>query len=137
MHLMLSAYVILQLSTHNLKVWDFFPHPQNWEYIWIISVIPAIFGYLSLYRNRLSFLNIFYYGCIIFGLLPVVFTMLFSASDLWNYVQTRKTSNLWNDFPVIVLWYIFLFISIQIHLFSIYHAHVLRTTWIDGIKKKK
>ncbi len=137
MHFMLSAFVVLQLGTHYLKTFDIFPRPQPWEYLWILSLIPALFGYMSLYRNRLQFLNFFFYGCILFGLLPVLFTMLFSASDLWHYVQTKETTNVFNGFPVIVLWYIFLFIAIQVHLLGIYYANVLRSNWVDGGKKKK
>jgi hypothetical protein len=138
MHFMLSAFVLIQLATHHLDKLNIFPNPQKWEYIWIISLIPAICGYVSLNRNRLVLLNYFYYGCTLFGLLPVLCTMLFSASDLWNYVQNKETTNLYNGFPVIVLWYIFLFIAVQIHGFGVYYASVLRASWkLEGSKKSK
>ena len=127
---MLSAVIILQLASTHLNILkDVFPKPQYFEYIWIISLIGSVSGYMSLARNRIKFLKIFYYGHLLFGLTPILLIMLFNASDLWDFVQ-KKTDNSNNtNFPVIVVWYIFLFIAIQIHIFGIYFSRILLKAW--------
>lgn len=142
MHFMLSVVIVLQVISHYFKQYlplfltEIFPQPQYWQYIWLVSVLCSAIGYLSLNRNILSYLNVYYYGTLGFGLAPVLFTILFNATDLWQYVQTRETKNLFNGFPIIVLSYIFLFVAIQIHLFGIYFARILLRTW-KGSKKQK
>lgn len=141
MHLMLSAVVILQLaSTHFKMLENAFPKPQYFEYIWILSLVASIAGYLSLSRNRIKFLKFYYYGHVLFGLAPILFIMLFNASDLWDFVQ-KKTNNSTTSnstsIPVIVIWYIFLFIAIQIHLFGIYFSRVLLKAWDSESSKNK
>jgi hypothetical protein len=143
MHGMMSALLFVQLAFHfgNKVVENFqfpaVPKPMLWEYIWLLSLVPAIAGYLSLNKNRLSLMNIYYRGTVVLGLGPVLTTMLFNASDLLEYAQTKQTSNLYFDFPVIVLWYVYLFIVIQIHAFGIYFSRVLIKIWSNETSKKK
>jgi hypothetical protein len=138
MHFMISAVILLQLSsTHFNFLTDIFPQPQLWEYIWILSLIASISGFISLNRNRLKLLKFYYYGTLLVGLCPILFTMLFNATDLWDYVQKKDSKNSFNGFPVIVIWYIFLFIAIQIHLFGIYFARILIRSWSGESSSKK
>ncbi len=136
---MLSAVIILQLASAHLNILtDVFPKPQYFEYIWILSLVASISGYLSLARNRIKFLKIFYYGHVLFGLSPILFIMLFNASNLWDFVQKKTNSSTNNSFPVIVVWYIFLFIAIQIHIFGIYFSRILLKSWnSESLKNKK
>ena len=144
MHFMLSMLIVVQMVFHfgnkyfsDKLVLPEVPKPNLWQYIWLSSLIPALMGYLSLYRNNLSLINLYYKGTIIFGLGPVLTTMLLNASDLLEYAQTKQTSNLYHDFPVIVLWYMYLFVVIQIHAFGIYYARVLIRAWNKDASKKR
>lgn len=137
---MISILVLIQLGLHHTKDIfkisnDFFPEPQNWQYLWILSLVPSILGYFSLGRNRTNLLKIYYYGNIVLGLGPVLCTILFSASDLLQYAEKKKTESDFNGFPLIVLWYIFLFIALQIHALGVYNARVLLKSW--NIKKRR
>jgi hypothetical protein len=144
MHFFLSMLIIVQLVFYfgnkflTDKV-DFpeVPKPQTWQYIWLSSLVPAFIGYLSLGKNNLKLMRIYYKGTIFLGLGTVLATMLFNASDLWDYAQTKKTSNLYHDFPIIVLWYMYLLVVVQIHVFGIYFARILIRAWSKDQKKKK
>lgn len=144
MHLMMSVIIIVQLVFHfgnkylsNQVDFPEVPKPNLWEYIWLSSLIPAVAGYLSLNRSRVSLLRFYYTGTVVLGLGPILSTMLFNASDLLEYAQTKQTTNLYHDFPVIVLWYMYLFVVIQIHAFGIYFARVLLKAWTKDTKKRR
>lgn len=144
MHFMISLLIIVQLVFYfgNKFFSDSFefpevPKPHVWEYIWLTSLIPGLAGYLSLSRNRLSLLKFYYYGTVLLGLAPILITMFFNASDLLEYAQTKQSTNLFHNFPVIVLWYMYLFVVVQIHAFGIYFARVLLKAWTKDAKKKR
>lgn len=140
----MSVLVMVQLAFHfgaklseNSSLPEV-PKPMLWEYIWLTSIVPAVVGYFSLNKNRLKLLRFYYLGTVVLGLGVVLSTMLFNASDLWDYAKTKQTTNLYYDFPVIVLWYIYLFIVIQIHAFGVYFARVLIRIWsLEANKKRK
>jgi len=105
------------------------PRPQWWQYIWLTSLVPALAGYMSLHRSRLSLIKLYYRGTVVLGLGPVLVTMIMNANDLLDYAYTKKTSNSFHNFPVIVLGYMYLAIVVQIHAFGIYFARILIRAW--------
>lgn len=144
MHIMISVLVIVQLVFYfgnrmvSQDVFQFplVPKPFLWEYIWLSSLFPAVIGYFSLNRNRLPMLRFYYIGTVLLGLGTVLTTMVFNASDLLEYAQTKKSINTFHDFPVIVLWYMYLFIVIQIHALGIYFARILIKCWSKEVTRK-
>jgi hypothetical protein len=112
------------------------PKPQYWQYLWLASLIPGLAGYLSLNRNRVSLLTFYYKGTVVLGLGTILGTMVLNATDLLDYAKTKETSSTFHDFPIIVIWYIFLFICIQIQAFGIYNARILLQVWNYSGKKK-
>jgi hypothetical protein len=145
MHMMISVIILVQLAFYfgNLVVseatikFPTVPKPFLWEYIWLTSLLPGLVGYASLNKNRLSLLRFYYIGTVVLGLGPVLSTMLFNASDLLEYAQTKQTTHLYHDFPVIVLWYMYLFIVVQIHAFGIYFARILIKCWSSEAARKR
>lgn len=143
MHIMMACIIIVLMVFHFGNVYlkekiEFpeVPKPQIWQYLWLISLIPAITGYVSLNKSRLSLIKFYYMGTVVSGLGPILITMILNASDLMDYATTKETSNVYHDFPVIVLWYMFLFVVIQIHAFGIYFARILIRIWSKDSKKK-
>lgn len=112
------------------------PKPQIWQFIWLSSLIPGIVGYFALFKNTLSLMKIYYYGTVVLALGTSLCTMLLNAGDLLDFASTKESNNLYNGFPVIVLWYIYLFVVIQVHAFGIYFSRVLIQIWSKDSKKK-
>jgi hypothetical protein len=144
MHFFLSIPVILLLIIHliNKNLPNSFPLPEvpipnTWQYIWLASLVPGLAGYISLNRSRLSLMQFYYKGTIILGLGTILTTMVLNAPDLLDYAQTKQTNNLYNGFPILVFWYMYLFVMIQIHAFGIYFARILINAWSLDSRKKK
>ncbi len=142
MHFMLSLLIFVQLafyfgSKYTQIEFPEVPKPNLWQYIWLTSLIPGLAGYMSLKNNRLSLLMFYYRGTLLLGFGPILTTMVFNASDLLDYARTKQTTNLFHDFPVIVLWYMYLFVVIQIQSFGIYFSRILIRSWTKDSSKKK
>jgi hypothetical protein len=139
---MLSIVVIIQFVFYFgntlLKIeFPEVPRPNLWQYIWLASLVPGLAGYLSTARNTISLLKMYYYGTVFLGFGTCLSTIVLNATDLLDYARTKKTENEYNGFPVIVLWYIYLFVAIQIHAFGIYTARELLKAWAKDQKKRK
>ena len=144
LHFMMSVLIMLQMVFYfgnkyftELVEFPEVPKPDIWQYIWLTSLIPGLAGYMSLNRSRTSLLKFYYYGTVILGLGPILFTLLFNATDLWEYSQTKKTKTTFYDFPVIVIWYAYLCIVVQIHAFGIYFARILLRVWVKDANKRR
>ncbi len=115
------------------------PKPLTWQFIWLTSLVPSFVGYLSLFKNTLSMLKFYFYGSVFLGLGTCLTTMFLNAGDLLEFNSTKEATNFYNDFPIIVLWFMFLFVVVQIHAFGIYFSRVLIQLWTkeaNRLKKK-
>merc|ERR1712127_76273 len=147
MHFMTATLIVVQLSFYYANELVFIdpnefqlpevPKPQLWQFIWLTSLIPSICGYFSLYRNTLSLMKFYYYGSVVLGLGSCLFTMILNASDLMDFASNHEATNKFNEFPIIVIWFAYLFVVIQIHAFGIYFSRVLIQIWSKDSKKKK
>ncbi|VDP92472.1 unnamed protein product [Echinostoma caproni] len=113
-----------------------FPQSNLWEYVWCFgSLLPTVFGYLSLNRNRTGLMRISITGTIVFGLGSVIIGGFQHAYELLQYYETRKPRHLFYGFPLIVLLYIFFSLCIQIHGFSVYFGYKLYCLWSAHTRK--
>ena len=137
-HFLLSCIVLLQILTYhrpNLTSLTI-PRPHLWQYIWLFTLLPSICGLLSMRKNQLLLMKIFFRGTVTFGLGTIMTTIILNLSDLFTFRKLKQTHKLdqiepqtFLGFPLLILWYIFLIITVQIHAFSLYLANVLLGSW--------
>lgn len=142
LHFLLFLLMCLKLSQDVLDRLDVFimeieeleiPKPLTWEYIWTSSVLLAFVGLAAVRRNRVGQLKAYVLGTILLALCPAIYAAAYYASDLctvltstgdWNRVQR------WGGrYPLAVLWYIFLAVAFQVHVFSLYFSQRLINAW--------
>nr|CAH8873094.1 unnamed protein product [Trichobilharzia regenti] len=113
-----------------------FPQGELWEYVWCFgSIIPTLFGYISLGRSRAGLMRISLSGTVVFGLGSVTVGCFMNAFELMNYYQTRVAKHYFYDFPVIVLAYIFFSLCVQVHGFAVYFGYKLYSIWSVNTRK--
>ncbi|CAH8873471.1 unnamed protein product [Trichobilharzia szidati] len=113
-----------------------FPQGELWEYVWCFgSIIPTLFGYISLGRSRAGLMRISLTGTVVFGLGSVTVGCFMNAFELMNYYQTRVAKHYFYDFPVIVLAYIFFSLCVQVHGFAVYFGYKLYSIWSVNTRK--
>nr|ACO15019.1 jagunal [Caligus clemensi] len=113
------------------------PKAKLWELCWIVSIPVTFLGLASCKRSNASMMTSFFYGILIFGLFPALVGLVSNFSDLYTYASTKDLEQVetWNGYPVAVLWYFYLFMSLQAHLFELYFAKTLIKAWQPGKKK--
>lgn len=146
LHLLLILLMILRLSVSFFVMLNIRPPPflqqlrlpraWMWEYVWLMSSIPSLFGLIALRKNRQFLIQQYIIGTFIFGLGPVLYAIATLLNDLLAYWETRETNQLFLGFPIVVLWNMFLVITLQLHFFGLYFAWNLQKAWKPREKKK-
>jgi hypothetical protein len=134
-HFLLACLVVCQLMTYHLSLVTVIsiPRPHLWQYIWLVSLVPSIVGLMSMKSNNPFLMRIFFRGTITFGLAIITTTIVLNLNELFNYKRLKVTRQFspptFLGLPLLILWYIFLIITVEIHAFSLYMAHSLLNTW--------
>jgi len=143
-HSLLSILMALKLLPEVLDKLDIFileieelliPKPQLWEWIWMSSILPAAVAWSACKKSKSFHMKCFQVLNVATGLLPVIIGMSYHFSDFYDVVSGSGDDMIskWMGVPTCVLWYIFLFIALQIQLTELYLANTL----IDAWKPKK
>ena len=146
LHFFLALLVFFQLLAYHLPAITKMkiPRPYLWQYAWLVTVIPSMCGLISMNRNHVFLMKVFFRGTVTFGLGTIMTTIILNLSELFNYKKLKSNHQLdevepqtFYGFPLLVLWYIFLIIMVQIHAFSLYLANVLLHSWQQYKSKKQ
>jgi hypothetical protein len=134
LHFVLALLVFFQVITYHIPLIKTIniPRPHLWQYIWLLTIFPSICGLISMNKNHIFLMKIFFRGTVTFGLGTIMTTIILNLSDLFTY-KKLKTNDIepqtFLGFPLLIIWYIFLIIMVQIHAFSLYMANVLLHSW--------
>lgn len=146
LHFLLFLVMCTKLSDDVLDRLDIFilelqalyiPKPYTFEYVWTASIIFACMGLNALSRNRLSSLNHYVVGTLVFAVCPLLGAAIYFFSDVSEYAEKKSEASVefWQGFPVAVWWYGFILIAIQVHIFSIFFAIKLIKIWRIKMKR--
>lgn len=123
--------------------WPFYqllelPNAYPWEYVWCFSFIPIAFALASFTRNKTHLLRSHYYGQFIMGILPCVTGLGGQLPELIDYLSDMKNSQtptFKGTFPMVIIWYIFFVVALQIHTLAMYFSYHLMAAWQPQKKK--
>ncbi|PNF36763.1 hypothetical protein B7P43_G11572 [Cryptotermes secundus] len=130
-----------ETNRYNLQhreVYDSTYKPLWWEYAWCISLLLSFFGLSAVRKNRIRTMQRYMSGIIIFGFGPLFYAAVYYFRDTWEYLHEGETDNIliWQGYPYGLLWYAFILLAVQVHLFSLYFARNLIAAWrARGTKK--
>jgi len=146
LHFMLVLLMTFRLSTFffvmaEMRPPSFFqqlqlPRPQMWEFVWLVTVLPVFFGYVAIRKNRVFLLQQYLIGTFVFGVLSSLYAIYSHFEDLLEYWETKTATEYYKGYPVIVMWYMFLMVAMQLHIAEIYFSYLLLKAWKPEIKKK-
>jgi len=108
-----------------------------WEYVWLVTILPCLFGLIALRKNRIFLMQQYVLGVFVFGFCTTAFTLYDMYDDMKLYWKIRKTDQFIFGYPLIVVWYIFLVIAVQLHAYSVYVSYQLLKAWKAAVARKK
>ena len=113
-----------------------FPRGLVWEYYWLLSVLPAVVGFLALRRSKPIMIQQYFLGTLIFGVLPALYGIFDQCDDMILYWRTKEATVKFRGFPMVVLWNMFLAVILQVHGFGLGFAWALWNAWTPRGGKK-
>lgn len=148
LHVLLLLLVVFRLASSLLVLVNIrppaflqllrFPRPWLWEHFWLLSAVAVAFGAAGVRRNRILYLQQFIVSSLVFGVLPTLYGIFDLSDELVDYFRShRTTKTLFGGLPVVVVWNMFLAVSLQVQGFALYFAWQLVKTWKARIELRK
>uniref|UniRef100_A0A1A7YAN4 Jagunal homolog 1b n=1 Tax=Iconisemion striatum TaxID=60296 RepID=A0A1A7YAN4_9TELE len=132
--LMAAQVTVSQLSLVSHKV---VASPYQWEYPYLLSIIPTVFSFLALPRNNISYLVISMISAGLFCVAPLIYggmEMFPVAQQLYRH---GKAYRFIFGFSAVSVMYLIIIIAVQVHGWQIYYSKKLLDQWFSTTQEKK
>lgn len=148
MHYLLLGLMLTKLADDILDRLDIFvlelqelniPKPLLWEWIWSLSALCNFFAHFSLKKNNVTWLKFYLFTITLTAVAPLLYAIVYFFSDFLQFIKTRekaKLDHVWNDYPLSILWYVFIAVAIQVHLAEVKLTMSLLKIWSRRAKKE-
>nr|XP_006128071.1 protein jagunal homolog 1 isoform X1 [Pelodiscus sinensis] len=129
MQLALWLLLVAQICVSHLKL---LPHdqvamPYQWEYPYLLSIIPSLFGLLSFPRNNISYLVLSMISTGLFSVAPLIYgsmEMFPMAQQLYRHGKAYRL-------------YLLVVVAVQVHGWQLYYSKKLLDSWFTSTQEKK
>lgn len=110
-------------------------HPEPWEMVWLVSIVPTIVGLISLPKNNIKQLYVYAFGTLFIGVVPLVFGACVMVQNLYFNISHGRApaTQQWQNAPMKMAASAFV---IQFHGISLYYANKLIGAWSSKGEKK-
>ncbi|XP_056125686.1 protein jagunal homolog 1-B [Rhinichthys klamathensis goyatoka] len=132
--LIAAQVVVSQLNLVSHKV---VASPYQWEYTYLLSIIPTVFSFMALPKNNISYLVISMISAGLFCVAPILYggmEMFPVAQQLYRHGKAYRYIF---GFSAVSIMYLVLIISVQVHGWQIYYSKKLLDAWFTNTQEKK
>ncbi|KPP76312.1 jagunal1-A-like [Scleropages formosus] len=138
-HALIWVLVAAQATVSNfgLVSHDVVAAPYQWEYPYLLSIIPSFFSFLALPRNNISYLVIAMISAGLFCIAPLIYggmEMFPVAQQLYRH---GKAYRFIFGFSAVSVMYLVMVIAVQVHAWQIYYSKKLLDAWFTSTQEKK
>lgn len=119
----------------------YIPKPYLWEWLWTSNIIFSFIGLSAIKNNSVSSMKFYLSATFLLAVCPVIYAAVYYFNDLWSFIEHHDVSRLnevWQGYPLALIWYSFLVVAIQVHFFQIFFGIKLVKAWnVRKVSKKK
>ncbi|KAG5833289.1 hypothetical protein ANANG_G00274360 [Anguilla anguilla] len=138
-HVLLWLLVAAQVTVSQLDLVsrDMVAAPYQWEYPYLLSIVPSVFSFLALPRNNISYLVIGMISAGLFCIAPLIYggmEMFPVAQQLYRH---GKAYRFIFGFSAVSVMYLLMVIAVQVHAWQIYYSKKLLDAWFTSTQEKK
>lgn len=138
-HLLIWLLVAAQVtvSHFNLVSHDTVSMPYQWEYPYLLSLLPLLCSSLSLPNNNISYLVLSMLSAGLFSVTPLIYggmEMFPVAQQLYRH---GKAYRFIFGFSAVTVMYLVMVIAIQVHAWQLYYMKKLLDSWFNATQEKK
>ncbi|XP_050314123.1 protein jagunal [Anthonomus grandis grandis] len=126
------------LAIEELQV----PEPFAWEWIWLSSFIVSVLALDATKRNNVNRMKQYIFAIGLLGIGPLLYaicywmpevliylTMSYDDPNYDYYEDYLADLEYWKGYPCGLLWFVFITMAMQIHVFAIYFGYNLMKAW--------
>ncbi|XP_052354847.1 protein jagunal homolog 1-B-like [Oncorhynchus keta] len=129
-----SAQVMLNLVSHSVVA-----APYQWEYPYLLSIIPSLFSFMALPKNNISYLVI---SMISAGLFCIAVTsLIYGGMEMFPVAQQLyrhgKAYRFIFGFSAVSVMYLVMVIAVQVHGWQIYYSKKLLDAWFTSTQEEE
>lgn len=132
--LMAAQVIVSQLSLVSHKV---VASPYQWEYPYLLSIIPTVFNFLALPRNNISYLVISMISSGLFSVAPLIYGSMEMFPVAQQLYRHGKAYRFIFGFSAVTVMYFVIVIAVQVHAWQIYYSKKLLDQWFTSTQDKK
>lgn len=138
-HLLIWLLVAAQVtvSQFNLVSHDTVSMPYQWEYPYLLSLLPLLCSSLSLPKNNISYLVISMISAGLFSVAPLIYggmEMFPVAQQLYRH---GKAYRFIFGFSAVTVMYLVMVVAVQVHAWQLYYMKKLLDSWFNATQEKK
>ncbi|XP_029967754.1 protein jagunal homolog 1-A [Salarias fasciatus] len=138
-HLLLWLLVAAQMSVSHFQLLshDTVCMPYQWEYPYLLSLLPLLFSSLSLPKNNISYLVLSLISAGLFSVAPLIYggmEMFPVAQQLYRH---GKAYRFIFGFSAVTVMYLIMVVAVQVHAWQIYYMKKLLDSWFNTTQEKK
>ncbi|XP_043834781.1 protein jagunal homolog 1 isoform X1 [Notamacropus eugenii] len=138
-HIGLWLLLAAQMCVGHLKLlsYDQVAMPYQWEYPYLLSIVPSGFGLLSFPRNNISYLVLSMISTGLFSIAPLIYgTMEMFPAAQQLYLHGKAYRVIFGISAVSIM-YLVLVVAVQVHAWQLYYSKKLLDSWFTSTQEKK
>ncbi|KAM4608483.1 protein jagunal homolog 1-A [Polymixia lowei] len=138
-HLVIWLLVAAQVTVSHLNLvsHETISSPYQWEYPYLLSLLPLLSSSLSLPNNNISYLVIAMISSGLFSVAPLIYggMEMFPVAQL--LYRHGKAYRFIFGFSAVTVMYLVMVVAVQVHAWQIYYSKKLLDSWFDATQEKK
>ncbi|XP_053157573.1 protein jagunal homolog 1 isoform X1 [Hemicordylus capensis] len=139
MQVALWLLVVAQMCSAHFKLLahDQVAMPYQWEYPYLLSIIPSLFGLLSFPRNNISYLVISMISTGLFSVAPLIYGSMEMFPMAQQLFRHGKAYRFIFGFSAVSVMYLLVVVAVQVHGWQLYYSKKLLDSWFASTQEKK
>lgn len=111
--------------------------PYQWEYPYLLSLLPSIFSAMALPRNNIGYLVVSMVSAGLFCVAPLIYGGMEMFPVAQQLLRHGKAYRFIFGFPAVTVMYLVIVIAVQVHGWQIYYSKRLLDAWFTSTQDKK
>ncbi|KAF7709268.1 hypothetical protein HF521_016118 [Silurus meridionalis] len=138
-HLLIWLLIASQVVVTHFKLFssDVVAMPYQWEYPYLLSLLPSLLSGMAMPKNNISYLVISMISAGLFSVAPLIFGAMEMFPVAQQLYRHGKAYRFIFGFSAVSVMYLLMVIAIQVHAGQIYYSKKLLDAWFDSTQEKK
>lgn len=138
-HVVLWFLVAAQVTVSNLNLvpHDIVSVPFQWEYPYLLSLLPLLTSCLSLPSSNISYLVISMISSGLFSMAPLMYGCMEMFPVAQQLYRHGKAYRFIFGFSAVTVMYLVMVVAVQVHAWQLYYSKKLLDAWFDATQEKK